>query len=381
MSAIPLHRPAGGASRAIEAGAVAFRHATPADDAMLRRLLRDNVMDSWVRLTLEREPAYFAAEGLMGEGVTVLAEQRDAPHGTVGMYTCNALAVHDGGVPARACYLGGLRVNPAFRRRIRILRSGFESIRRVVPEAAALPLWFTSIAAQNTEARRVLEARLPGMPLYTPRGEMETLALSTRQGRERGLLRPAQSADIPAMVALFNRHARAYQYSAVLSEDWLRGLDGRHGLSLGDFLLAGDGGQLSALVALWDQRCIKQTVARGYRFPLNLLRGGYNVFSALADGIALPPAGQPLEQIYLAFAAFADADAAPAVIGEALQHARARGAAAGVIGLSAANPVLGMLRRAFRVHAYRTCIEAVAWPDQDQGAHGALPPQPEVAIL
>ena len=381
MSAIPLRRSASGASRAIEAGAVAFRRATPADDATLRRLLRDNVMDGWVRLSLEREPAYFAAEGLTGESVTVLAEQRDAPHATVGMYTCSLVPVHYAGVATRACYLGGLRVNPGFRRRIRILRSGFESICRVVPEAAAVPVWFTSIAADNAAARRVLEAGLPGMPVYTPVGELETLALATRLGRARGLLRPAQAGDIPAMVELYNRHARQYQYSPVLSRDWLLALDGSRGLALSDFLVATDGPRVTAMVALWDQRRFKQTVARGYRFPLNLLRPAYNAFSALSGAVALPPVGKPLEQIYLAFAAFQDANAAPAMIGEALGWAHQRGARAGVIGLSSANPLLVQVKHRFRAHAYRTCIEAVTWPDQAEGAFSDLPPQPEVAIL
>lgn len=367
--------------RALEAGAMVFRRAALADDAALRQLLQSNVMESWVHLTLEREPDYFAAEGLIGDAVTVIAEQRDAPHATVGMYTCNALPVHYQGAPVRACYLGGLRVNPAFRKRIRILRSGFESIHRAVPEAAALPVWFTSIASENTEARRVLEARLPGMPVYTPIGELETLALSTRAGRARGLLRPAQSADIPAMVALFNHAAKCYEYSPVLSEAWLRSLDGSNGLALDDFLVVPNGGQVSAMVALWDQRRIKQTVARGYRFPLNLLRGGYNVLSALTGGITLPQSGRQLEQVYLAFAAFAEAGMAADVLREALVRTREHAATAGVIGCSVTNPLLATIKREFRTHSYRSYIEAVAWDADVSALSSARPAQPEVAIL
>jgi hypothetical protein len=219
------------------------------------------------------------------------------------------------------------------------------------------------------------------MPVYTCAGELETLALSTGQGRSRGLLRPAGVADIPAMVEAFNQSARRYQYSAVLSAPWLRGLDGSRGLALGDFLLATEGGRVTSMVALWDQRRIKQTVARGYRFPLGLVRVGYNVLSAASGGVALPPAGKPLEQIYLAFAAFASIDAAPAVIGEALARARERGAAAGVIGLAGASPLVAVIKGRFRTYSYRSCIETVSWGTEPAAAAAALPAQPEVAIL
>jgi hypothetical protein len=49
-----------------QSGDVIFRHATEADDNDLKTLLRDNEMDSWIRLSFEREPCFFKATGLMG---------------------------------------------------------------------------------------------------------------------------------------------------------------------------------------------------------------------------------------------------------------------------------------------------------------------------
>ena len=56
---------------------LSFAPARPEDDAILRQLLRDNPMDGWVRLGLEREPGYQA--GAPAEGRWSLLLSSDAP--------------------------------------------------------------------------------------------------------------------------------------------------------------------------------------------------------------------------------------------------------------------------------------------------------------
>ena len=58
----------------VHTGRLPFALATPADDADIRRLLRENPMPGQITLTLEREPDYFADADLPGtEKQTIIA--------------------------------------------------------------------------------------------------------------------------------------------------------------------------------------------------------------------------------------------------------------------------------------------------------------------
>jgi len=63
-----------------------FRVATEADDATLRAMLRENGMPTWVEMTMEREPSFFAGKDLYGRDWAVIAEDKDD---VIGMYTAS----------------------------------------------------------------------------------------------------------------------------------------------------------------------------------------------------------------------------------------------------------------------------------------------------
>lgn len=365
------------------AGGVLFRKALTGDNERLKATLRDNAMDSWVSLSFEREPSYFDGVNLMGKSCTVMACDENQLNSIVGMYSCEYLPVHFNGASDYVGYLGGLRVNQQYRHKVRILKSGFSSIPHLVPVQGAAPFWFTSVASGNTPARRLLEAGLKGMPVYRPLGEMETLAFSTRQGKLKGLLQQAMPEDIPAMVNFFNRQAACYQFSPVLSIEWLMGLSGDKGLTLGDFWLAKNGADIQGCLAIWDQRAFKQTVSRGYRYPLNVIRGAYNVYAGATRRVKLPAVGKKLEQVFLSFVAFDNPDGTLPlqIIKEGLARAREKGAEVGVLGLSAENPLTEILKKTLTPSIYRTCIETVCLPTGLEPMLNGSPPQPEVAVL
>jgi hypothetical protein len=124
-----------------------LRLATPADDDVIRALLRDNAMTSWVEMTIEREPSFFAGANLFGRDWAVIAEENGD---VLGMYTAAMMPVHVDGRAERLGYLGGLRVSPRHRRRIRHLRAGYESIVPLAP--ARVPFWFTVVGEANRAA-------------------------------------------------------------------------------------------------------------------------------------------------------------------------------------------------------------------------------------
>jgi hypothetical protein len=345
-----------------------FRLATEADDALIRSILRDNGMSTWVEMAVEREPSFFAGENVFGRDWAVIAEEGSD---VVGMYTAAVLPVHVNGRPEQLGYLGGLRVNPMHRRRIRHLREGYASIRPLARATGSLPWWFTVVAADNAAARRLLESGVRGLPSYYPLGEYVTVGLPTTRGRRRGMWRQAGEPDLQTVLEFHNARAARFQFSPVLHEAIAR----RIGLEC--FFIHEQAGTLRGVAALWNQRAFKQIVARRYRRPISALLPAYNAYAKLFRRIPLPREGQALEQTFIAYLGLAD---------EALPHgvallqdllSRCPTPVAG-LGLHTAHPLLASLDE-LKPMRYRAHVYAVSF--ETRPAVNQLPAQPEVALL
>lgn len=353
-----------------------FRIATGADDGTLRSLLRHNAMPTWVDMAVEREPSFFAGKNIFGRDWAVIAEDGG---NVVGMYTASVVPVHVDGRPEQLGYLGGLRVNPSYRRRIRYLREGYASVERMAP--SAVPWWFTVVASGNTAARRLLEAGVKGLPEYRLQGEYLTFAIPTSRGRRHGLWRRAEDADVPRIVEFHNAQAARFQCSPVLDEELVRGIGMErfyiHHVRAGCPAEAGGTPAFRGVAALWDQRAFKQVVARRYRAPIGALRPLYNAWARAARRIPLPDEGGALEQTFLAFLALDDAalPEARALLEDLLSHCTTPAAS---LGLHAVHPLVPTIER-FKALRYPTRVYAVSFD-------GTVPPngrpaQPEAALL
>ena len=334
----------------------AFRLATPDDDATVRALLRETAMPSWADMAIEREASSY--------DWAVIAEERGE---VIGVYIASCLDAHVDGHPSRLGYLGGLRVRPEHRRRIRHLREGYASVPALAREA--VPWWFTTIGSDNANARRLLEAGVRGLPRYHFRGEYVTYALPASRGRRRGIWRPldggqallpvlgrADRQECLSSIALHNRLASQFQCSPVLSEDNLAG----------NFFVC-DGG----VAALWDQRAFKRVVAARYRTPS--LIPIYNAYARLFRRVPLPPQGDALDHTFIAF--FAMESPSVEAIEDLLSHCTTKVA---TIGMHAENPLRAIVER-FHPMSMRSRVYAVNFD-------GATPPngrpfQPEAALL
>jgi hypothetical protein len=224
----------------------------------------------------------------------VLATDRDE---VVGMYSAAVLPAWVNGRRERVGYLGGLRVRPEHRRRIRHLREGFRSITRLAPERPSLPLWFTVVAAENATARRLLEAGSAGLPRYRPLGGCTTYALPRARARVAGMWRELEPGELPALIDWHGRLARQNHLAPVLDEAAVGRIGTRH------FFVAGPPGRYLAMAALWDQRPFKQVVARRYGRGLHWALPAYNLYARAARRVPLPPEGTELEQVFIAFLA------------------------------------------------------------------------------
>jgi hypothetical protein len=321
-------------------------------------------MSTWVDMAIEREPSFFAGKDLVGNDWAVIAEDDGD---VVGMYTASVLPAHVDRQPERLGYLGGLRVNLGYRRKIRYLRDGYASIRRLAPVTGTVPWWFTVVASENKTARRLLESGVAGLPSYHFQGDYVTFAVATSRGKRRNLWRRATAGDIAHIVVFYNDYAARFQCSPVLTEDVVR----RIGVE--QFFLYEDRG----IAALWDQRAFKQIVARRYRSPLGTLRPLYNLYASLLRQIPLPREGGALDQTSIAFLALNDEEQPNAgiLLRDLLSHCKTRAAS---IGLHAKHPLVGVIKKMkplqYPARVYAVCFEG------DAPSNGR-PVQPEAALL
>jgi hypothetical protein len=344
-----------------------LRIAGKSDDADLRAMLRANSMPSWVTMSIEREPSFLASLNRFGRECAVIARDGPTP---VGMYLCAEHPVHINGQPTNFGYLGGLRVNPTYRHRLRVLRDGYASIRKLAGTTSQ-DTWYTSIATENVAARRLLEARLRELPLYVAQGELLTLALPRARGRRLGLWRRPKVAEVISMCQFHNTAAARYQLAPALTPE-------RADATGADFFVREVAGEIDACMALWNQQAYKQVVARAYRQPLATALPLYNLWAGLTKRITLPALNQQLDQSFLAFFAPRTEDASEFVplVQDALAISRSEVL---TLGLHASHPALPALIRTFQPAIYRTIVYAVCFdlPPQWDGR----PVQPEVAAL
>jgi hypothetical protein len=351
-------------------GDLVFELARAEDDDVLRRLLRDNPIPGWVRLSFEREPSYFAAATIEGDNDTVLARET-AGGRVIGMFSRSVQEAYLDGRPRRLGYLGQLRIDQAARGRFGRLREGYAACRRLRRDDEA-PFDLTSIVEANHRVRRVLTANLPGMPTYRELEPFATLVLPCHASRgrrsPRGLTVEQGDARRLGNVArhLQQTYAR-YQCAPRWTAEALASERCR-GLTVDDFLLALSGGALVGCLALWDQSGFKQTVVHGYAPRLARVRPLLNAVAALAGYPRIPRPGQTLRSAYLSHIAVDDPDVLSLLIRHALSEAAHRGYECLILGLSCRNPLLEHVKRRFRCLTYRSILYLVHW---QEGAHAA----------
>ena len=347
---------------------VDVRAAGRADDADLRRLLRANPMEGEISVSLEREPDVFLAGSIEGHRHDTIVA-RDAAGRVAGMAS---RSVYDGflnGVPRSIGYLGQLRVSREFRGRAGLLTRGYAALRaRRAP--GDLPFDLTTIVADNTRARRVLEAGLDGLPAYRPLDDLTTLIVPLWR-RQRVRASGAVSVErgspdmIDDLVCCLDRNRRRFQFAPRWTSSDLLSPDRSRDLSPGDFLIARRGGAIAGCLALWDQSRFKQIVVRGYGPAMRRWRPWAALSARLIGTPGLPAIGAPLSHAYVSHLAVDEDD--EEIFGVLLAHAYnvalERGHAFAIVGLAARHPFLRLVTRAHRAWTYSSILYAACWEE------------------
>ena len=320
--------------------------------------MRESVIPGAVRVAFTREPDYFAADGLAGaEDVTVVARRENQ---VIGSGRCSIYPLLRNGVRRRIGYLGSLRVAAGVRASPRLIRDGYELLRHEVESRA--DGFFTSIAADNMRARRVLElgGRL-GLPAYRPLGDLVTLIAPVR--RKTG--KSAAGASDHELIEFLARNAQRFQLSLAWDPALFQDLS-RHGVSARNFTVVRRNGSIVACAAIWDQRAFRQIVIDGYGGALEIARPIINATLVTRGRPRLPAPGAVLAQGAVLGASVSD----PRDWGELWPDLRALAMARGLSWLALArdarDPELAVLRRLTSGREYRTTLYEVTWAGADR---------------
>lgn len=362
--------------------------ATSADDAELRRLLRENSMPGRMALTIEREPDFFLGATVEGDRhFTVVAR---APQGR--LIASATLSLRDAwinGARARVGYIGGLRVDLPYRRSRGLWGALYARAQAIADECEAR-VYYAVVVADNQHARGVIEKRRSWMPTFRPSGLLRTLALPLWR-RERSVrtangieIRRGSSELLPDIAACLARNYARYQLAPCWDVATLSDGERLRGLRLEDFIVALVGDELVGCVALWNQQGFRQMVVRGYQGAVGRLRWLANSVAPYVGWPRLPAVDERFRSAYLSHFAV-DVDRSEAIrplIGGARSLAFDAGHELLLLGLTDARHELACVARAFGHLEFRSMIYIVDWGDAST-ASGLLddrPPFVEVAV-
>lgn len=349
-----------------------FQVATAADDEAIRRLLRDNPMRGSVSVSFEREPSYFDGANIAGGRDQTIVVRKGEKLVCIGR--CIRRECWLNGRPQDVGYLAELRLDAGARGRFGIIRDGFRFFHEQERHSPA-GFYFTSIAADNERARRLLESGARGLPQYSFLGELDTLLIAVPRSLPKTAPRIERMKDehIKEVLILLSKHGRKFSLAVHWTKARLQSL-ASGGAS--DLFVMKEGDEIVACGGLWDQRSFRQTVIRGYSRALNLARPIMNWASRLFGGMQLPAVGATLPQVFLT--PFVVGPSLPEFIAELFRYAA--GAEFITVALPRWHEATSAIRHSFTTRTWRSRLYRVSWPgDNPLELNGEV--LPDVALL
>jgi hypothetical protein len=174
-------------------------------------------------------------------------------------------------------------------------------------EDGRVPGYLTTLVAGNREAEALLVSKpRSSLPRYRFLDDLVTLALMVPRVAKAN----SEGASPEELLARLERWGRS---RTLFPEVTLSDLSGRGtfpGLSAADFIVVPGG-----VGAVWDQSAFRQTVVRGYGFPLGALLPIVNAANRLRGRPALPRVGARVAHAFAALVAVDEPGALPALPG------------------------------------------------------------------
>ncbi|MBT8126970.1 MAG: hypothetical protein KJP15_05755 [Gammaproteobacteria bacterium] len=346
--------------------------------------MREAPMQGAIHLSLQREPDANLAADIQGRKHVTVFVVNASDDRVLGVGSRFVRSLYVNGKVCPVGYLSQLRAQPG-RNGLRRLRAGYKAIEQTRTDEE-FGCDITSIIADNTVAVRMLERGLPGLPDYRPLASLTTFVIPTRSrvSKRRHQVESAGVEDLRRIVSCLQNYLAQYQFSPYWDEHMIQDQNVCNNLSVDDFLIIRDGEEVSASVAIWDQRSFKQIIVNGYSKTLANIRPLLNIPLFLLRKPRLPTAPSELNLAYLSHLAVKKND--PEKFRDLISMARLAAAARGIdylaLGLTTVHPLHRVLSRSFPNYQYTSKLYTVHWDKRTRSdqLHERIP-HVEVAVL
>lgn len=283
--------------------------AKPSDDAELRKLDAEQVVNGSVQVYFRHEPSFFQSVRVQGV-INQIGVVRDSQtEKIVGMGIRSVRPAYINGTAANLGYLGGLWLDPSVRSGTllaRIYRSFYELHRDRQTQ-----LYITTIPEDADEIRQLLTSGRAGLPYYDDFGRYYAVAIRLRSKgpRPQGPIEVirANSTHLQELEECLNQYGPRRQFfPCFIANDFLSGLPHLRDLRTKDFYLAMEQGRAVGVAALWNQMAFRQFVLAGYRGWRRMTDAVLQRMRKFLRQPARFQVGQEIPYIFLSFLAVQD---------------------------------------------------------------------------
>jgi len=361
--------------------------ATEKDDAGLRQILRETLMEGAISLSFEREPDYFISARVEAPEHQIIVG-RDTENGElIGMGGRSMRQVYLNGRAQTIGYLSQFRIRPVYRGLFKILVESWAKLQELHKDQKS-PIYYTSIIEDNYLARRLLTRQLPGFPKYSEYTRMHTLAIYSRRYKKKlappaGItITRADTGYAGQIIACLQRNLQRFQLAPYWNPETLFTEKYTPNLTPGDFFIALKGNQVVGCLALWDQNDFKQTIVRGYAGGIGRWRWLLNPLVKLLGYPTLPDVNEKIKYAYASHLVIdEDNPEIYQVLLRALHHRAVRdGYSYFMLGLNEDHPLRKLTQSRYRHIDYTSILYWVTW-DDDLPVIEKRVAAPEIAIL
>jgi len=263
-------------------------------------------------------------------------------------------------------YLGSLRLATHVRGTGALAR-GYAAL-KALHDAKPVPAYTTMVVEDNREAKALLTSERAGLPHYLDHGRYFTYAVNVKHRRRDPLpgiaIRRGDEIGGHRIVKFLNDvGARRQFFPAIEVSDF--GINYLRGLRLEDFRAAVSGEEdILGVAAAWDQSGFKQAVVRGYAPPLSSFRPVINVALKVAGFQPLPPLGEALRMMSVAFLCVRNDNikVASAILERIHADRRNGDCHLLIVGLHERDPLRAVVER-FPAFRYTSRLYLVCWDD------------------
>ena len=343
--------------------------AKKSDDQVLNKILRDNEMQGNISIAFQRNPSYFNALRIEGEGNQVMVG-RNEQNEIIGFGNRSTKKAYINGKIQNIGYLSNLRVIKGYKGK-GYLHNGYNFLKKLHKDKKVY-FYYSTIIEDNKAAIKILTSKKPYLPTYYDLGKYCAVAVSLFGNKKhfKSKLKIVKGSNntIKKIINFLNKVGAEkqfypyYKISNFTSKDKnLIDFDVR------DFYVAMKNNEIVGVIGKWDQRKFRQIIITGYKGTMFLIKPIYNIISKLFKFSPLPEPNSQLNFFYVSFIAVYDND--PAIFKELIYALYNdfvdMGYSHFLVGLHSNDPLLEVFENFNRINL-NSRLFAVFWEDGEK---------------